>query len=123
MNPKNIIYYLGTCDTCKSILKETGAIAANIPVQDIKTEKISARQIDEMKKLAGSYEALFSRRAIKYRERDLKNKKLKEEDYRNLILEEYSFLKRPVSILDGKIFIGNDKRTIRDLKEAIINLK
>ena len=123
MNPKNKIYYLGTCDTCKIILTEAGAIAKKIPLQDIKTDKISSAQIDEMKKLAGSYEALFSRRAIKYREMDLKNKDLKEADYRNLILEEYTFLKRPVSILNNKIFIGNDKKQTEGLKEEILKLK
>jgi arsenate reductase len=33
-------------------------------MQDIKTEKITSLQIGEMKKMAGSYEALFSRRAM-----------------------------------------------------------
>ena len=55
-------------------------------LQDIKVEKITPKQLDEMKKLAGSYEALFSRRAIKYKEWDLKNKNLSEDDYRKYIL-------------------------------------
>ena len=61
------IYYLGTCSTCAAITKETGITAAKFQMQDIKTEKITATQLDEMKKMAGSYEALFSRRAMKYK--------------------------------------------------------
>ena len=72
-----------------------------------------------MKKLAGSYEALFSRRALKYKELGLKDKKLKEEDYRKLILEEYTFLKRPVFIVENRIFVGSEKKTVDALKEFI----
>ena len=88
-------------------------------MQDIKFEKISPAQLEEMKKMAGSYEALFSRRAIKYRELNLKDKKLNEPDYRNYILEEYTFLKRPVVIIKDKIFIGSEKKNVEALKKAV----
>ena len=88
-------------------------------MQDIKTEKITAAQLDEMKTLAGTYEALFSRRALKYKELGLKDKKLSEEDYRRLILDEYTFLKRPVTIYGRKIFIGNDKKSVEGLKKEL----
>lgn len=86
-------------------------------MQDIKTEKITAEQLDEMKSLTGSYESLFSRRALKYKEMGLKDKQLTEDDYRRLILEEYTFLKRPVTINGKKIFVGNDKKTVDALKK------
>ena len=88
-------------------------------MQEIKTEKITASQLDEMKKMAGSYEALFSRRAIKYKEMGLKDKPLTEKDYRKLILEEYTFLKRPVAIINDKIFIGSEKKNVEALKKAL----
>ena len=113
------IYHLGTCDTSRKILKEVEAEKKKAALQDIKTEKITAGQLDEMKKLAGSYEALFSRRAIKYRELGLNKKQLTENDYRNLILEEYTFLKRPVAIVNNQIFIGNTKDVVEKLKKAL----
>ncbi len=85
-------------------------------MQDIKTEKITEAQIDEMKALAGSYEALFSRRALKYKELGLKDKKLQEKDFRKLILEEYTFLKRPVVLINNNIFVGSEKKTVAQLK-------
>ena len=88
-------------------------------MQNIKLEKITPAQLDEMKKMAGSYEALFSRRAIKYKELGLKDKKLEEKDYRRFILDEYTFLKRPVVIMDDKIFAGSEKKTIEALKKVI----
>ena len=86
-------------------------------MQDIKTDKITFAQLNEMRAMAGSYEALFSRRALKYKEMGLKDKNLTEDDYRRLILEEYTFLKRPVTISGKKIFIGNAKKTVDELKK------
>lgn len=113
------MYHLATCSTCSAIIKETGVNIKGIELQDIKTEKITPAQLEEMKKMAGSYEALFSRRALKYKELGLKDKTLTEKDYRNYILEEYTFLKRPVTILNNKIFVGNDKKTVAALKKAV----
>ncbi len=108
------VYYLSTCDTCKRIMKEVGV--EDFEKQDIKTEKITAQQLEEMKALAGSYEALFSRIARKYKELGLKDKELTEEDYKNYILEEYTFLKRPVFIIGKEIFLGNSKKTVEKVK-------
>ena len=72
-----------------------------------------------MKEKAGSYEALFSRRALKYKELGLKDKHLSEKDYRKLILEEYTFLKRPVALVGGKIFVGSEKKTVEALNNAV----
>lgn len=88
-------------------------------MQDIKFEKITPAQLNEMKQMIGSYEALFSRRALKYKELGLKDKKLTETDYRNYILQEYTFLKRPVIIVGDQIFAGSEKKTIEGLKKAV----
>lgn len=112
------IYYLATCTTCQAIIKETGLDKMGFEMQNIKEEKVTGMQIDQMKKLSGSYESLFSRRALKYKEMKLKDRKLEEKDYRELILTEYTFLKRPVIIIDDIIFIGSDKKTIAELKSA-----
>ncbi|MDZ4809246.1 MAG: ArsC/Spx/MgsR family protein [Bacteroidota bacterium] len=118
------MYHLGNCTTCQAIIKETGIdtlrqVQGGFEMQNIKEEKITPAQLEEMKKMAGSYEALFSRRAIKYKELGLKDKKLEEKDYRKFILDEYTFLKRPVTIIRDKIFIGNEKKTVAALKQAV----
>jgi arsenate reductase (glutaredoxin) len=113
------IYHLGNCTTCQAIIKETQVDKKAFDMQDIKFEKITGDQIEEMKNMAGSYEALFSRRAIKYREQGLKDKNLEEKDYKKLILDEYTFLKRPVVIINDKIFIGSEKKTVAALKQSI----
>lgn len=115
------LYYLSTCSTCARIIKEVKP--EGFILQDIKTEKITPSQIDEMGKLAGSFEKLFSRVALKYKSMGLKDKTLTEKDYRQLILDEYTFLKRPVTIINGSIFIGNSPAVVSALKEKIAVLK
>lgn len=113
------IYHLGNCTTSQAIIKQTAIDKKGFHMQDIKFEKITPGQLEEMKKLTGSYESLFSRRAMKYKEWGLKDKKLNENDYRHYILEEYTFLKRPVVIINGKIFVGSEKKTVEALKKAV----
>lgn len=112
------VYHLSTCSTCQRIIKEL-EIGSEFEYQDIKKESITEEQLDEMKKLAGSYEALFSRVAMKYKAWGLKEKNLGEEEYKKYILEEYTFLKRPVFIIDGQIFVGNSKKNIEAVKQAL----
>lgn len=101
-----IIYHLGNCTTCQAILKSIPNLK-QFTLREIKGDAITAKELDDMKRLAGSYEALFSRVALKYRALGLKDKSLTEKDYRKYILEEYTFLKRPVMVVDGRIHIGN----------------
>jgi len=113
------IYYLKTCDTCRRILKSINT--DGFILQEIKTEPITVAQLEEMYILTKSYEALFSKRSKKYSAMGLKNQTLTEKDYKQLILDEYTFLKRPVIIVDKEIFVGNAKKTIEELKKLIIS--
>ncbi len=111
------VYFLQTCDTCRRILKEVNT--DDFERQEIKTNLVNVAQLEEMYKLSGSYEALFNKRAKLYKSMDLKNKTLSEVNYRQFILDEYTFLKRPVFIINDEIFIGNSKKVIEELKEKI----
>ena len=111
------VYFLQTCDTCRRILKEV-----NIPdfeQQEIKTTPVSVAQLEAMQQLSGSYESLLNKRAKLYTEMGLKNKILSESDCKQLILDAYTFLKRPVFIVENEIFIGNSKKVIAELKVKI----
>lgn len=112
------VYHLKSCSTCVRILKALD-LSSDYILQDIKTEQITENQLEEMKTLAGSYEALFSKRAKLYKELDLKNKNLEDDDYKNYILEHYTFLSRPVIIADETIFIGNSKKVVEAAKAKL----
>jgi arsenate reductase len=113
----NKIYYLSSCDTCKRIITELGLKEKKFEFQDIKTEKITAPQLEAMKDAAGNYEALFSRVALKYKTLD--PKPTTENDYKKLILEEYTFLKRPVIFIGEQVFVGNSKNTVAQARETL----
>ena len=112
------IYHLGSCSTCKRILKELEPLDG-VELQEIKSEAITSEQLEQMAALSGSYESLFSRRAMLFRQRGLHEKELSENDYKDLILEHYTFLKRPVTLVDDQIFVGNSKKTVEAAKEAL----
>jgi arsenate reductase len=99
------IYQLTTCDNCRKLIKAFSD-ASEYEIIDIKSAGIDAESLDLMKELAGSYEALFSKRAIKYKTLGLKDKQLSEQEMRQFILDEYTFLKRPVRVDGNSIFIG-----------------
>jgi arsenate reductase (glutaredoxin) len=112
-----LFYHLGTCTTCARIMKGIPNLK-RFTLREIKGDPITPAELDAMKALAGSYEALFSRIALKYRALGLNKMKLGEPDYRRYILEEYTFLKRPVMVLDGEIFIGNSPRNVKAMAET-----
>ncbi len=99
------IYQLNTCDNCRKLLKAFSDVS-EYDIIDIKSAGISPEELDEMKERAGSYEALFSKRAMKYKSLGLKDKQLTEQEMRQFILDEYTFLKRPVRIDGPQIYIG-----------------
>lgn len=112
------IYHLSTCSTCQRILKELKP-GPDVILQDIKSETMTADQVDQMKNIAGSYEALFSKRAMKYKSLGLKEKNLTEAEMRKWIIEEYTFLKRPVIIVGENIFVGNSKKVVEEASHFI----
>ncbi|WP_413511043.1 arsenate reductase family protein [Myroides odoratus] len=113
------IYYLSSCSTCKRILGEMPNLD-RFELQDIKKEAVTSEQLQVMYRLVGSYEALVNKRAQLYKTRGLKDQNLQEEDYKDLILEHYTFLNRPVILIDDLIFVGNSKKVV---EEALIEAK
>lgn len=92
------VLYLSTCNTCKRIL--LGVNTDGFELQDTKRQPASKDDVEYLRKHVNSYEDLINRRAQLWQKRGLKNQKLSEEDFKNLLLEHYSFIKRPIFI-DG----------------------
>lgn len=109
----NKIYYLKTCDTCKKILNQIEDLT-QFELQEIKQNPVTEQQLAEMFAKTGSYEKLFNKRAQLYKSRGLKDQNLGEEDFKDLILEHYTFLSRPVMFIDGNIYVGNSKKVVEE---------
>ncbi len=118
---KDTIYYLASCDTCRKIIKSLPK-SANLVYRDIKQDAISIEELEFMHSLSGSYEALFSKKAQLYKSMDLKNKNLTEDDFKKYILEHYTFLSRPVFIINDKIYIGNTQQNMLQVMKALGNV-
>ena len=119
------IYFLSTCTTCKNIIK-TWNINNSIKKIDIKKHPINESELEELFDFSKSYESLFNKRAVLFREMKKKFNNVSEKDYKKLLLSHYSFLKRPVLLINGKLFIGNSKETVNQAALEIkfpLNLK
>ena len=112
------IYYLASCDTCRKIIKSLPK-NHDFKFHDIKQDPITVAELEQMRALSGSYEALFSKKAVLYKSMDLKNKSLTEDDYKKYILEHYTFLSRPVFIIKDNIYIGNTEQNMLQVMKAL----
>jgi len=98
------VYFLSTCDKCRRILSSLEN-SSEYEQLDIKSKHITPEILDNLAKSVGSYEALFNKRAIKFKDPLIRETIKGDLDFRRLILEEYTFLKRPIFINEDKIGI------------------
>ena len=109
------VFYLKTCGTCTKILKMFNL--SDWELRELKSSPITEEELAQMYAQTKSYEALFSRRSTQIKARDIDVKSLEEKDFKELILDHYSFLKRPVFLTAKEIFIGNEKKNIQNLED------
>jgi arsenate reductase-like glutaredoxin family protein len=107
------VFYLKTCSTCTKILKQLDLSGWDL--RELKAQNITEEELADMYALAHSYEALFSKKSTQIKARELNLKTLEEKDFKALILEHYSFLKRPVFLTQNEIFIGNEKKNVENV--------
>lgn len=110
------IFYLKSCSTNQRILKELNL--EGVELQNIKEDNIDEKTLNFLKDKIGSYEALFSKKAMKFRSMGLHEMNLSEADYKKYMLEEYTFLKRPFMINEDAVFIGNTKDVVEKAKQS-----
>ncbi|MDC1142845.1 hypothetical protein OAU50_07110 [Planctomycetota bacterium] len=113
----DIFIHLGNCSTCKRIWNDLGQ--PDISRQELKSQPLTATQVDALAKLVGGFEPLFSKRSQQIKKLGLDVSTFTEQDYRKYLLEHYSFLKRPVLVKSGQVVIGNSKPAIEQMKVAL----
>ena len=111
-----IAYILNSCSTCQRILKD---INWQGQVYNIKELGVPIELLEKIKDQEGNYLSAFSKRAMKYKSMGLKDKTLSEDYIKSLILDEYTFLKRPVIIISDQVFIGNSKSNVEAIKTKL----
>ncbi len=114
----NFILYLSSCSTCKKIIKAM-ELPEELRLIDIKKEPLSKNQLDFLYQNTGSYLALINKRALLFKQRQIDTQQLTEDFAKNLLMDHYSFLKRPVLVYRNKVFIGNTKAVVAEAKKWI----
>ncbi len=113
---KNVTFYwsenCSTCQKAKRFVERHGI--KNYELRDIKENPLSPVEIVRLVEMLGGAEELFSRRAVKYREMKLNERKLSETEMIDLMNEDYTFLKRPILVIGDKAIAGYFERFFQD---------
>ncbi len=110
------IYGLPHCTTCKKAveyLKNAGVEIESF--HDIKENRLSRREIEQLIERVGGAENLFSKRAMKYRAMGLHEKEISEKETIDLMAEEYTFVRRPVLVYGDMALAGFSKKKYDEL--------
>lgn len=108
------VFYLKTCGTCTKIMNQFDL--SDWEKRELKSQNITPAELETLYQRTKSYESLFSKRSTQIKKRDLNLNILKEEDFKDLILDHYSFLKRPIFVTEDALFVGNDAKTLESLQ-------
>ena len=100
-------YWLPNCTTCQKAMRRLERHRVSVTrFRDIKEEPLTREEVEKLAKMLGGANELFSRRAIKYREMKLNERDLSEEEMLDLMEGEYTFLKRPILVINGQASAG-----------------
>lgn len=105
--PSIKFYWLPHCTTCQKAAKYLESKGHSIAeFRDVKSGPLRREEIEQLAELVGGVEDLFSRRAIKYRSMKLSERELTSEEIIGLMVDEYTFIKRPVLVSNGRAIAG-----------------
>jgi arsenate reductase len=100
-------YWLPNCTTCQKAKRRLDYHRLSITkLRDLREEPLSLEEVKNLAEKLGGVENLFSRRSVKFRELGLRDKELSENEMLDLMTTEYTFLKRPILVLNNKAIAG-----------------
>lgn len=88
--------YCTTCQKAVAYLESKGVAVERF--RNLKEQPLSQDEVRALAAKVGGVEALFSRRAMKYRALGLHEQQLSDDDLVRLMSEEYTFVTRPVIV-------------------------
>ena len=110
------IFWLPHCSTCQKAvqhLQERGVTVASF--RDLKAQPLTEPEVRELARKVGGVDALFSRRAMKYRSMGLHERELSEDELVRLMTEEYTFVTRPVIVKGDRATAGFSAKRVDGL--------
>ena len=110
------VYGLPYCTTCQKALQYLEEKGVQIrSFRNLKDEPLSVDEVRDLADKVGGAEALFSKRAMKYRQMGLHERELTEDDLLRLMTEEYTFVTRPVIVRGGRATAGFSAKRVDEL--------
>jgi arsenate reductase (glutaredoxin) len=101
------VYWLPYCTTCQKAVKHLEE--RGVPIRsfrDLKAQPLERAEVEDLARKVGGAEALFSKRAMKYRQMGLHEQQLSDDDLLRLMAEEYTFVTRPVIVRGDRATAG-----------------
>jgi len=102
------LYWMPTCSTCqkaKAFLEQHDVDV--VSTHDMKETPLDKATIAKLADKVGGVEALFSKRAMKYRQWGLNEKELSDNEMLDYMAQDYTFIKRPVIVFsNGEVTCG-----------------
>jgi arsenate reductase len=110
------VYGLPHCSTCQRAREYLAARGVEVrEFRDLKSRPLARAEVEELARKAGGPDRLFSRRAMKYRQMNLHEQALSDDDLLRLMAEEYTFVTRPVVVRGDRATAGFSAKRIDDL--------
>jgi arsenate reductase len=110
------LYGLPHCSTCQKAVAYLEDLDVEIEnFHDVKENQLSKKEVQKLVKLVGGEDKLFSKRAMKYRSMGLNEMELSNEDLLNYMVEEYTFIRRPVLVFGDTGLAGFSKKKYDEL--------
>jgi arsenate reductase len=114
-----MMYWLPHCTTCQKAvqyLEKKGHSVATF--RDLKGDPLDRKEVERLAKLVGGADELFSRRARKYRSMNLSERELSSDEMIQLMIDDYTFIKRPVLLCDKRALSGFSTKSYDSFLES-----
>lgn len=110
--------YLSTCDTCRKIIK-AAELSQDFEMHDLKKMPLLTSDLEFLRTKVDGYIDLVNKRSRRIKALGLNLGQLSEKELKQYLIAEYTFLKRPVFIINEQVFIGNSKSTVESLMKYL----
>jgi arsenate reductase (glutaredoxin) len=107
------VYWLPYCTTCQKAVAHLRAKGVEIrSFRDLKAAPLAPAEVRDLAAKVGGVDALFSRRAMKYRQMGLHERELSEDEMVKLMSDEYTFVTRPVIARGDRATAGFSQKRV-----------
>ncbi len=94
-------------------------ISSDIELINVKKTPINPSELDDLRTLVGSYKDLLNKRSQVLKKRGLKAATLNEDQTKELILDHYSLLIRPLLVYENRVFAGNSPHSVSQARDFL----